>query len=144
LQIETSRFGTIAVEEEQIFRLPEGIIGFPEWTRYVLLNHGEGSPFLWFQSVENQGLAFVLMDPLDLMADYDIDLSPEDSLLLQIDQPAAEIKALVVVNISKQPPPEITVNLLAPVVINSEKRIAKQVILYQTDYSVRHPVPTKN
>ena len=51
---------------------------------------------------------------------------------------------MVVVNISKQQPPEITANLLAPVVINSGKKIAKQVILYQTDYSVRHPVPTNN
>ena len=143
MQIETRRFGTIAVEEEQIFHLPEGIIGFPEWTRYLLLNHRAGSPFLWFQSVENQDLAFVLMDPLDLVADYDIDLSPEDSDLLQLDQPV-EIKALVVVNISRQQPPEITANLLAPVVINSGKKIAKQVILYQSDYSVRHPVPTNN
>ncbi len=54
LEIETSRFGTIVIEEEQIFRLPEGIIGFPEWTRYILLNHREGSPFQWFQSVENR------------------------------------------------------------------------------------------
>ena len=143
MQIETSRFGTIAVEEEKIFLLPEGFIGFPEWTRYLLLNHREGSPFLWFQSVENQDLAFVLMDPLDLVADYDINLSPEDSLLLQLDQPA-EVKALVVVNISRQQPPEITANLLAPVVINSGKKIAKQVILYQTDYSIRHPVPTNH
>jgi len=143
LQIETSRFGTITVEEDQIFRLPEGIIGFPEWTRYLLVNHREGSPYLWLQSVENQDLAFVLMDPLDLVADYDIDLSPEDSDLLQLDQPV-EIKALVVVNISRQQPPEITANLLAPVVINSGKKIAKQVILYQSDYSVRHPVPTNN
>jgi len=144
LQIKTRRFGTITVEEEQTLRLPEGIIGFPEWTRYILLNHRAGSPFLWFQSVENQDLAFVLMDPLDLVADYDLDLSPEDSLLLQFGQPVAELKTLVVVNISKQQPPEITANLLAPVVINSGKKIAKQVILYQSDYSVRHPVPTNN
>jgi flagellar assembly factor FliW len=144
LQIETSRFGKLAVEEEQVLLLPEGIIGFPEWTRYILLNHREGSPFLWLQSLENGDLAFVLMDPLNLVADYDIDLSPEDALWLQIDQPAAELKALVVVNISKHVPQEITANLLAPVVINSGKKIAKQIILYQTDYSVRHPVPKKN
>jgi flagellar assembly factor FliW len=144
LQIETSRFGTMTVEEGQVLRLPEGIIGFPEWTRFILLDHREGSPFRWFQSVENQDLAFVLMNPLELVSDYDIDLSPEDSRLLQVDQPAAEIQALVVVNISKQSPREITANLMAPVVINSEKKIGKQVILYQTDYSVRHSVPTRN
>jgi flagellar assembly factor FliW len=144
LQIETSRFGTITVEEGQVLRLPEGIIGFPEWTRFILLDHREGSPFRWFQSVENHDLAFVLMNPLELVSDYDIDLSPEDSRLLQVDQPAAEIQALVVVNISKQSPREITANLMAPVVINSEKKIGKQVILYQTDYSVRHSVPTRN
>jgi flagellar assembly factor FliW len=144
LEIETSRFGKITAEEGQVVRLPEGIIGFPEWTRYILLHHREGSPFRWFQSVENQDLAFVLMNPLDLVSDYDLDLSAEDSRLLQLEQPAAEIQALVVVNISRQPPGEITANLLAPVVINSEKKIGKQVVLYQTDYSVRHPVPTKN
>jgi flagellar assembly factor FliW len=142
LQIETSRFGSITVAEEQVLRLTEGIIGFPEWTRFVLLNHREGSPFLWFQSVEKQDLAFVLMDPLNLVSDYAIDLSAEDAHSLQLDQPAAEMQALVVVNISKQTPPEITANLLAPVVINPEKKIGKQVVLYQTDYSVRHPVRT--
>ncbi len=40
-----------------------------------------------------QDLAFVLMDPLNLVTDYDIDLSPEDSLLLQLDQPVTEIRA---------------------------------------------------
>lgn len=52
VQIETSRFGTLTVDEQEVLSLPEGMIGFPGLTRFIMLRHKEGSPFLWLQSLE--------------------------------------------------------------------------------------------
>jgi len=143
LKVSTSRFGTIEIEEKQVIHLLNGMIGFPEEKRFVLLRHAEESPFFWFQSVENDSLAFVLTDPLWFQPDYDIEISPEDAEGLELDRASEGIQTLVVVSIHpSNGKSEITANLLGPIVINLRNRLAKQIVLYRSPYSHRHPVPT--
>ena len=141
MKIPTSRFGTIEIQEEQIVHMPTGPIGFPDYRRFVLLEHKKGSPFLWFQSVDNESLAFVLMDPALFKPDYEVQISPEDTKTLELMDASAGVQTLVVVNISRVEPYEITANLLGPIIINAQKKLAKQVVLYHTSYSTRHPIP---
>ena len=68
LNLSTSRFGTINIQEEQIIHMPSGMIGFPDAQRFTLLEHKKGSPFMWLQSLDDGALAFVLVDPLLLQA----------------------------------------------------------------------------
>ncbi len=143
VQIETSRFGALTVDEQEILSLPEGLIGFPGLTRFVLLRHKEGSPFFWLQSLEDGDLAFVLLDPLLLKPEYALKLHPEDTALLGLETPDNSVQAWAVVNIGRQAPPEITANLLAPLVINTRTRLGKQVVLFDSPYAIRHPVPVK-
>jgi len=143
VEIETSRFGTLAVDEGEVISLPEGMIGFMGLTRFILFRHKEGSPFLWLQSLEDGELAFVLMDPLLLVSDYDLNITPEDTALLGIETPDHSVQAWAVVNIGRQDPPEITANLLAPLVINPRTRLGKQIVLFESPYAIRHPVPLK-
>ncbi|MBM4339170.1 MAG: flagellar assembly protein FliW [Deltaproteobacteria bacterium] len=142
MKVLTSRFGTIDIDEGQIIHMPNGMIGFPDEKRYVLLEHRKGSPFFWFQSVDNGSLAFVLIDPLTFKPDYEIEIDPEDSAALELSHASNGIQTLTVVNISSNPPAEITANLLAPIVFNVSRRRAKQIALYQSPYSWRHPVST--
>lgn len=142
MKLTTTRFGTIDIEEEQVIFMPSGMIGFPEEKRFVLLRHEEGSPFFWLQSVENDSLAFVLTDPLWFQPDYDIEISPEDTERLELDRASEGIQTLVVVSIHpSNGTSEITANLLGPIVINLRNRLAKQIVLYRSPYSHRHPVP---
>lgn len=143
VQMETSRFGTITVEEKDLLSLPEGMVGFSDCTRFVLLKHKEGSPFFWLQSLDDPGLAFVVTDPRLPMPTYELKLAPDELVFFGVEKPGRELQSWVVVNISKEEPREITANLLAPVVIHSLKRIGKQIILYESSYSIRHPLPTK-
>jgi flagellar assembly factor FliW len=129
------------IDETQAIHLLNGMIGFPEEKRFVLVRHGEESPFYWFQSVDNGSLAFVLTDPLWFQPDYDIEISPEDAERLELKNLSEGVQILVVVNI--HPPngaSEITANLLGPIVINHSKRLAKQIVLYRSPYSHRHPI----
>jgi flagellar assembly factor FliW len=143
LKIETSRFGTLEVSEEQVIHVPGGLIGFPEDQRYVVMEHRKDSPFVWFQSLDHAALAFVLMDPFFCNPDYEVDLTPEDAAALKLGdgREAAEgIDPMVIVNVSKGDSKEVTLNLLGPVIFNRPKRLAKQVVLFGSSYSHRHPM----
>ena len=61
--IQTSRFGEIEVEENQIISFPSGLVGFSEDRRFVIREDDAAAPFLWLQSVEDNGLAFVMIEP---------------------------------------------------------------------------------
>ena len=141
MKILTSRFGTIDVKEEQIISMPSGIIGFPNERRFILLEHKKGSPFFWLQSVDNPSLAFALIDPLLFKPDYEIEISPEDTVALELKETLEGIQTLVIVNISNGKEIEVTANLLGPIVINVQSKLAKQIVLYQHQYSHRHPIP---
>jgi flagellar assembly factor FliW len=143
VQIETSRFGTLTVDEQEVLSFPEGMIGFPGLTRFIMFRHKEGSPFLWLQSLEEGDLAFVLMDPLLLIPDYVLNIPPEDRTLLAIEASGNGVQAWAVVTIGRQEPPEITANLLAPLVVNPGARLGKQIVLLDSPYAIRHPVPVK-
>jgi flagellar assembly factor FliW len=149
LQIATTRFGALEVQEEQIIHIPNGIVGFPDDRKYILLEQKKGSPFIWLQSVANGALAFVLIDPLLFKPDYKVEIGPEDAEDLGLKNGGNEAQIMAIVNILNRgedgKPIAITANLLGPIVINPQKRLAKQVVLYGGQYSHRHPIPfTKN
>ena len=145
MQIATTRFGALEIQEEQIIHMPSGIIGFPDQKKYVLLEQKKGSPFIWLQSVDNGALAFVLIDPLLFKPDYNVEIGPEDAEDLGLKNGGKEARIMAIVNILNRgedgKPTAITANLLGPIVINLEKRLAKQVVLYDGQYSHRHPIP---
>jgi flagellar assembly factor FliW len=143
VEIRTSRFGILDLPEDRVIRVPLGLIGFPGKTEYVLIEHQKGSPFFWFQSAEKEDLAFVLIDPILVMADYEVKLSPDAMSLLKVEHDAGKVQPLqpmVIVNLSKEDPKEITANLLGPVVINYRERLAMQLALDPHRYSHRHPI----
>ena len=145
MKLSTTRFGKIDIQEDQIIHVPSGMIGFPEAQRFTLLEHKKGSPFLWFQSVDDGALAFVLTDPLLFKPDYEIKINGEDKETLRLADASNGILTLAVVNISHLEPFEITVNLLGPLVINVLKKLGKQIVLSDHRYSHRFPIPlTKN
>ena len=142
MKIETSRFGSLDLLEDKIIHVPSGLFGFPESKRYTLLDHKKGSPFVWLQSVDNGSLAFVLMDPLLVKPDYEIQISPQDMNELQLADAPDGIQTLVIVNIMPGEKVELTANLLGPIVINVKKKLGKQIILSDSPYSLRHPIPS--
>ena len=142
MKISSSRFGAIEFPEDQVIRMASGMIGFPNHQRYIFVGHKKDSPFVWLQSVDEESLAFVLADPLLVRPDYEIQISPEDRQALEFNEACAGMQPMVVVNISPGNPAQITANLLGPIIFNIPKKLARQIILYQTDYSTRTPFPT--
>ena len=142
MKVTTSRFGTIDITEDEVIYVPLGLIGFPNQKRYILREHKKGSPFIWFQSVDEGDLAFVLMDPLLCKTDYEFQINSEDRKILEFSDSCDGLQTLVIVNIIPGDPIEVTANLLGPLVVNTKKKVAKQVVLHQSPYSTRHPIPS--
>ena len=139
LTIPTTRFGDVQVPESQVIDLPHGLLGFPERRQFIALLHGQDSPFLWLQSLEDSALAFVIVDVALVMPNYEIDLSDDDQEDLQLkeDEPFA-IYGLV--TIPQGNPGGMTVNLLGPLLVNTAAIVGKQVVQSSSGYSHRQPL----
>jgi len=135
VKIDTTRFGEIEVDDNEVFHLPEGLIGFPDLKQMILLEHSPGSPFRWLQSLDDGEMAFVVVDPLMIVSDYPID--ELRAALAVKDKKPKEIGVAVITTVPPAPHP-ITVNLLAPVGLDPETRTGVQIILNSNDYTTRH------
>ena len=133
MKISTSRFGEIDIAEESIVRMPEGMLGFSEFRDYVLIQHNEGSPFLWYQALEEPSLAFVVVDPFTFFPDYEIMLTKDDCEILECEE--FHNLAVFAVVVIPDNPEAMTANLRGPIVINTDNRIARQIVLTDERYS---------
>ena len=138
MKVETSRFGTLDISEKEIVRFPEGLYGFEKETEFTLLpfNPNVESPMEWMQSLKSTHLAFVVTDPYLYLPDYKLKLSEEDKKRVELtgDDPFLT-RAIVTIPENYS---EMTANLIAPLVINKDKGIAKQFVLTNMDYDTRH------
>lgn len=138
MKIMTSRFGEIEVDEDAILSMPEGMLGFSEIKQYVLIQHQDGSPFLWYQSLDEPNLAFLVLDPFTFFPDYQVLLSQEDIDGLECTS-LGDLSVFVVVVVPDNPE-HMTANLRGPIVINAEKRISRQIVLTDERYSPHHRI----
>src|SRR5690554_6204000 len=63
MNVQTTRFGTIEVDDSRIITFPAGLLGFSSFKKYALLQPDDDGVFFWLQSVETPDLAFVVSDP---------------------------------------------------------------------------------
>jgi flagellar assembly factor FliW len=134
MKLETSRFGPVEVDQQDIITFTQPILGFQEYRRYVLLP-GPGAQLRWLQSTDSSDLAFILLDPLAVMPDYHVELRQHD--LAELAASTAkdlEVYTLVVV---PQDPSQVRTNLKAPILINTKQRLGKQIILDTAEYPVQ-------
>lgn len=136
MEIQTSRFGTISVDDDRIIAIRGGLLGFPSFTRYALIQGGTESFFLWLQSVEEPNLAFLVTDPTLFFKEYQVPVWKETAQELQIADPP-NVQIFVVCNRVGE---WLTGNLLGPLVVNADNRQAQQVVLTEKKWTTRQPL----
>lgn len=134
--VDTCRFGELEIDPDTIIALDEGLFGFTHTRRYCLLEHTPESPFRWLQSVEDADVAFLVVDPMDFFGDYAVELDDAQADNLGLADPD-DAAVLNIVTIAENYG-DTTVNLLAPIVINTKTRRARQVILENEAYGTQH------
>ena len=137
ITIRTRNFGPVEVPQEHILTFSAGLLGFPECRRYVLLEPSQDSPFLWLQGVDDPALAFVVMDPAQIVPGYQVELQEGTRRELGV-APHDEVKILVILTIPPGRPEDMTANLLGPLVLNLRTRRGRQLVLEEALYSHQH------
>jgi flagellar assembly factor FliW len=140
MKIKTKPYGEVEIAENKIIYFEEGLIGFENVKKYVLLDtEDKDSPFKWLQAVERPDLAFVIIPPTLFKFDYKLEVRKDDLERIGLSDPSKAVVFAIVV-IPHDNPENMTANLLGPVVINPEKMIGKQMISTNPECKVRHYV----
>ncbi|MCD6288648.1 MAG: flagellar assembly protein FliW [Candidatus Hydrogenedentes bacterium] len=136
MKVETTRFGTVEVDDADVLTFTQPILGFADCTRYIIVKGPAGkSGINWLQSVTRPEVAFLVMDPMQVVPDYEVRLPANQVEDLELrDETEAVLLTLVVVPANKS---EVRTNLRAPIIYNPRRKLAKQVVLYDTEYPVR-------
>jgi len=136
MQVQTTRFGSVEVDRDRVITFTQPILGFADCTRYVLIEGpGKGTVY-WLQSVDRSDVAFLVMDPLQVVPDYEVNLPESEVEDLELaDETEAVLLTLVVVPDDKT---YVRTNLRAPVIYNPRRNIAKQVVLYDSELPVKY------
>jgi flagellar assembly factor FliW len=134
--VQTSRFGSVEVDQERVITFNRGILGFPKFKRYILIQPEADATFYWLQSLDAADLAFVVTDPLLFIHDYQIPLREESRAELGLSD-LSEANVLVIVN---KVADTLTANLQGPLVIHAVTRVASQIVISEKKYQTRHPI----
>lgn len=137
MKIQTRDFGEISVCQEDTINFINGIYGFDDYKKYIILKDSPEDDIMFLQSLDNMDLSFVLIDPYAIFADYNPVLNSDDLHDL-ISNSETELKFLAI-TIIKENIKDSVVNLKSPIAINPNSRIAKQVIL-QNSYPLRYNI----
>lgn len=126
--VNTQLYGEFEYTEADIIVFDEGIPGFIDLKKYVLiLNPEEELPFHWLQSIENEKVSFIVTSPFFFVETYDFEIPDSVVTKMEIENP--EELAIYSIAVISDNVEESTLNLKAPIIINSTNRKAKQVIL---------------
>jgi flagellar assembly factor FliW len=139
VQINTSRFGTLDVDKEELITFSEGLLGFPDLKEFIIIEH-PGGPFQWIQSADDANVAFPTLDPAWAKNEYSARLEDADLKMLNLGPEGGDIILLAIVNVTE--PSNPTINLLAPICISVETRHGVQVVQHNSGMSTRQPLVT--
>ncbi|MDY6823439.1 MAG: flagellar assembly protein FliW [Thermodesulfobacteriota bacterium] len=144
MELKTVQFGTIDVTDDRIVTMPAGMPGFPDQKHFIVLELPRTRPFLWYQSVDDPGLAFSIIRPWLFVQDYSVDTSAVINEMGWDKSEESSLEVYVIVNAAGKSAEEITANLMGPLLINPTRRQAAQFIIHNGSYSHEHPVFRRN
>lgn len=137
MKLNTKHFGEIDIDEKGIIEFDEGILGFETAKKYVLLGtEDKESPFGWLQSVDMPELAFAIVNPFAIKEDYDIEI--KDEVMNKLGIKKAEEMLVYSIVVVPEDMTKMSMNLKAPVIINTSNKKGAQVVLDTDTYAVRH------
>lgn len=124
IRFETSRFGELEVSEDKIIFFPDGIPGFREIKRYILMDYKD-TPLRWLQAVDDPDVAFIVIQPEYIIPNYSIkiDRSVEDTLKLKNRN---DLAILLIIRVEDE---KIIPNMNGPLLINADTKIGMQIVL---------------
>jgi flagellar assembly factor FliW len=136
MDVHTTRFGTVQIDEDRIITFAAGLLGFSGFKRFALLQPDDEGIFFWLQSLDAPELAFVVTDPALWLPEYQATIRQEQMEQLQLGS-IEEAQVFVIVNKYER---SLTANLQGPLVVNIKRRQAMQLVLADRKWTTRHEI----
>jgi flagellar assembly factor FliW len=131
--IQSDQLGSVDIDESKVLSFAEGLLGFPDISRFAVVDAGDDGTYFWLQAVDDPQLAFLVAVPWAFFPDYAPVLSDADQHALALtDADDATLFCLLTITDDG-----VTANLLGPLVVNTATRQGRQVVLGDSDYSTR-------
>ena len=137
MEINSARFGTIEIDEQSIITFPGGLPGFADLFKYTIIRCDQTEPIQWLQSVEDAYISVPIINPFIIKPEYEIEVNDDE---LDIINTHSE-EDMIVLNVMVLPEelPKMTVNLMAPLLINVKEMLGTQVMMDYKPLPIRYP-----
>jgi len=131
LKIPSVTFGEVEIDPKDIYSFSDGIPGLKGINQWYIIDRAELAPFKWLQSCQSPYLSLMMLDPVFIEPNYNLNLAREYANALGVENFDEDIKQLIVQALIVVPkdPKEMTANLLAPLVFNPKTRKGMQVVV---------------
>lgn len=139
MRIDTHRFGTITLDQDQLFLFPGGLVGMETLRDWALLPDQDNPAVVWLQSASRADRALPVISPRTFFHDYRIQVSRRDLTSLHL-KPGAEVYVLTTVSGYAE---KMTTNLRSPIVLNLSRRLGCQLIT-NNDHPIQRALPNRS
>ncbi|MBI5266144.1 MAG: flagellar assembly protein FliW [candidate division Zixibacteria bacterium] len=136
----STRLGQFEVPTDKIITMARPILGFEKLAEFCLVEVEAVAPFLWLQSTEDPTVAFLVVNPLVFFPDYRIEINSPEIAELNVSR-VDEVETYVIATVPEDFR-KMSINLQGPILVNTANRLAKQLVLVNSDYQVKHYVMT--
>jgi flagellar assembly factor FliW len=133
MNISTTRFGNLTIEESDVLTFIDGLIGMEDCQGWVLLADAENSALAWLQSLERPEVALGVVSPRRFVPDYQVRVARREIVSLGLDNPSDAQVLAIISNVGGT----LTLNLKAPLVVHLSNRVGRQIVA-RDDHAVQH------
>jgi flagellar assembly factor FliW len=141
ITVNLPRFGECTFSPSEVIEFPWGLPGFPTHHRWLPLNLDSQPAFIWLQSLDDTSVSLPAIDPWMVFESYDPKMPAYAFQSLEIRE-ASDFATLCVVVVTANAE-QMTINLMAPILINLRTHKGRQIMLDGSTYSAREPMPRK-
>ncbi len=137
MKTNTKQFGDIEIQEDKIITFKEGIPGFEDLKRFILMEEKD-SIFHALQSIEDEEICFIITDPYYFKKDYAPTI--RESYFNKLGRGDNDAFSLYAIVTLKDQVENSTLNLAGPLLIHIENRQGVQVIIEDAGYTTKHKI----
>lgn len=110
------QFGEFEYEQKHVVDFPEGIIGFEDFKKFIVIDDEDSQPFRWLVSLEDKNFCLPLINPELINESYEIPKLKGNT-------------SVFVIATLREPLENSTINLRSPIIIDNDTQIGIQIIL---------------
>lgn len=137
MRIETQKFGTLHLEQDQLFLFPGGLVGMEMLRQWALLPDASNPSVAWLQSAARGDRALAVISPRAFFDGYQVRVSRRELSSLHL---TTDTELYVLTTVSGHSG-QLTTNLRAPILLNLNHRLGCQIVTAE-DHPIQRSIPT--